>query len=1226
MSLKVPCCIIADRKRKANTPDEWEILHFLDALAELPASGYEVKKTMSTEEAHNAPAVEFESYDAVFVVTRPERHLESIKNVVKKRESSFLRSSSVVHIFCNGPLGLTEEDVKACKDICDSERRVSIHVMWPKRYNSFVSAASKALTGGKIVDKDAGETHSLQFPYALLGDLNVILGIMEGQLPTNVQLCRTESVGSLMCIVEFQRGVRYRISCKDGEGPSYFKAPDIGAEKEEFEPLSKLLPKLLSSAQCEDQNAVFEAEMDTLRLSECARRSLSLDGSKVAIRPGAAPLKLVCIGKSFTAEFLSKTCGVLGGESTVCPACLCVPTLDESALQIPDVNGVFLSSKVPNVCDAAKTCLAMRKRLIMQTPVRPDVFDELSKSAERLDSLLMVDFFKRFDGKFGLAKGCLHDILGNQLTRKLETLRVEHAISVVLLEKIFGDAFTEPSLEYIRNAFSGNDGGAGTKGDKNKFIEEFMYGCLIHDIDLISWMFDGVHCEILVTDAEFELNCADKKEFLTFKIVFSVSVLTIKNSFIVTLDYIIMNSKEDARFTGVLEKGLPSSSTVVVSENGVNKNGDSGDDDSDDEEEEEDKDNDMTYRNTITINGEVFGHNSEHKAHYDVGKQFKSTYVNEFRAFSAHSANEPGQGLYARSYARTFSLAEKALKALETSTQSDVLKKYKPFISVDLSSSDDKKGEKDPRKSPEANVLSVSPETHVEFAKLWKESTKTAAEVKLILRNHVSRGEKQAEAASAANGDESVTVAGHGGIFKRDGMIFKSLAFNEDEWNVYSYLLENFTEILPFIPHIYGRKVINGYPFFAMEDLTKGYSSPAVLDLKLGEPGHFLNIHNEPFSMKVAGYSGTLQIAKSQQSWHDLVAYFRDYLREKESGNIRYDVIPEFVDQVEKMYALFSTQSKVKLRATSLLFVYESDESVIVPKKPQVKLIDFARAIIYEKRGRNLLATSMSPFSSFASPPSLASLSSPLFGSSVPPPLPLAGEGGDDYFAGSFDDFVAERKKKKKKGDASMKLANHPLYESANTIDHFFCNGLANLKKLLSSIFKKFVKRNSVFLCRDDITPDESDSGEKEASRANYISDILRNERVSVVISKPTEREARIGQLVATNLGIMHEQDPFLENLGVDEKDLGKLQEIMLPSLSEICAKHKRIAIIGKPKLFTEILSVLMGQPWEVSLESSNIIALVPCPSSPLGWNIERMTVNNSFFTSNDDLQYSQIN
>ena len=37
--------------------------------------------------------------------------------------------------------------------------------------------------------------------------------------------------------------------------------------------------------------------------------------------------------------------------------------------------------------------------------------------------------------------------------------------------------------------------------------------------------------------------------------------------------------------------------------------------------------------------------------------------------------------------------------------------------------------------------------------------------------------------------------------------------------------------------------------------------------------------------MKVAGYSGTLPVAKFQQSLHDLIAYFRNYFRDKESGS-----------------------------------------------------------------------------------------------------------------------------------------------------------------------------------------------------------------------------------------------------------------------------------------------------------------------------------------------------
>ena len=1282
--------IITDRKLEGNSSssnsnsnknfnnDEWGVQAFLSAFSELSA-GYEVKKTLTVEEASSLPATELNAYDTVIIVTHPETHLTAIK-VITPKLTNTAKSTS---IFCNGPLALTEEDVRECYSLYTGNN-VTLNVLWPKRCNAFVptataAAASDKKLGGKIVDKEAPPPTTPPFtqqsssssavaalsalrtehiPYALLGDLNLILGVMEEQLPTSVQLCHTETEGALMCIVDFLGGrVRYRISYKASSaavtGPSYYKAAGPGAPRVPMASLSSLLPLALTSTSSTDTG--LEIELATLKVAECARRSLALDGSRVSARhPGApAPLRLVCVGESSAAETVAE----------VCNACLCVSELDTDVLEIPGVNGVFLSSangdgggssSSSNV-EAAKACLARRARVLAQVPIRPEAFTVLREYAAKKDALLTVDFFKRFDTKFAKAKSCLMDVLGNPLTRKLESLRVDHAISAGLLERIYGDAFSEVARGYLRTALAngGDDDDDDDERNKNVFAEEFVYGCLIHDIDLISWLFDGVQCEITVVGAKCTTTTSSNsnnstgdndnsnvKGVLSFSAVFSISVLTVKNPIAISLEYKVVGCTE-----------------------GSESNNNDEDDDEDENEKVKVKEEEesrragsgLTYLNTITINGEVFGHNSEHKQHYDVGKQFRSAYANELCAFAAHPLNKPGQGTYARCYTRTFALAEKTFEALitaaATTTTTETVpqsgKQPKPSIQLSLSphsdstpppereddnnnneeeeeeennnNNNDNTSSKVKDRSTDSKVISVSPETHVEFAKLWKENNKTAAEVQLILRNHVSRGQKQSEAAEAAHGDESMAVAGHGGIFKRDGMLFKSLAFNEDEWCVYAYLLENFPEILPFIPHIYGRRVVNGYPFFAMEDLTKGYSRPAVLDLKLGEPGHFLNIHNEPFSMKVAGYSGTRPIAKSQQSWHDLVAYFRDYLREKDSGNIRYDVIPDFVAQVEKMYALFTKQSKIKLKATSLLFVYESDESVVVPKKPQVKLIDFARAIIYEKKGRSLLLSAPAPSGSL-------------------PPLVSATPGS--LFAGSFADLLAEQKAAKESGRPLPQLpptASDSLYDSVDAIDHFFCNGLANLRKLLSSIFKKFVKRNSLFLCRDDITPGPGSTGtctgkgkgEEVASRANYISDILRNERVSVVISRPTEREAKIGQLVASSLGIAYSQDPLLETLSTspsatDAESLSKLQEVILPSLSDVCAKHKRIAIIGKPKLFTEILSVLMGQPWEVSLDSSNIIALVPCPSSPLGWNIERMAISNSFFTSNDDLQYSQ--
>ena len=93
--------------------------------------------------------------------------------------------------------------------------------------------------------------------------------------------------------------------------------------------------------------------------------------------------------------------------------------------------------------------------------------------------------------------------------------------------------------------------------------------------------------------------------------------------------------------------------------------------------------------------------------------------------------------------------------------------------------------------------------------------------------------------------------------------------------------------ILPYIPRIYRRKGRQWVSVLRDGVGEEGIQTHlAVLNLKLGKPEHFLNIHNEPFfSMKIAGYSGTLPVTKSQQSLHDLIAYFRNYFRDKESGS-----------------------------------------------------------------------------------------------------------------------------------------------------------------------------------------------------------------------------------------------------------------------------------------------------------------------------------------------------
>jgi len=56
--------------------------------------------------------------------------------------------------------------------------------------------------------------------------------------------------------------------------------------------------------------------------------------------------------------------------------------------------------------------------------------------------------------------------------------------------------------------------------------------------------------------------------------------------------------------------------------------------------------------------------------------------------------------------------------------------------------------------------------------------------------------------------------------------------------------------------------------------------------------------------------------------------------------NVRLEVLPLILEQLQPIYDWFESQTSYKLFATSLLIVYEGDISV--KKCPEIRLVDFA--------------------------------------------------------------------------------------------------------------------------------------------------------------------------------------------------------------------------------------------------------------------------------------------
>eukprot|EP00727_Mastigamoeba_balamuthi_P014152 m51a1_g936 putative phosphoglycerate mutase (1269) ;mRNA; f:243663-248281 len=297
-----------------------------------------------------------------------------------------------------------------------------------------------------------------------------------------------------------------------------------------------------------------------------------------------------------------------------------------------------------------------------------------------------------------------------------------------------------------------------------------------------------------------------------------------------------------------------------------------------------------SYLNKVYVNGKAFGHDSRDPVFFNT---YNDAYQRQFKFFASHPGNIPGQGKYCLTYTRGYLLTSHAVDLVTAEEDEEAGEEAKESLTA-LSTAVKRKSE--------ATISPLPMEDMKEF-----------------------RG-----------------VAGHGGILTQAGRLYKPLVHEENEWLVYDIIREQMPELVPWIPRIYERLIYNGVPYLVMEDLTTGYRKPTVLDLKVGEPSDFLRLQNQPYALKIAGYSGDTIVRRSQQSWTDLLAYFKDFIKDKETGNCRYEVLPDFIEQLKQLEVIFNKQTVFRMRAVSLLFIFDSTDSD--PQQPAVRIVDMARA------------------------------------------------------------------------------------------------------------------------------------------------------------------------------------------------------------------------------------------------------------------------------------------
>jgi len=168
--------------------------------------------------------------------------------------------------------------------------------------------------------------------------------------------------------------------------------------------------------------------------------------------------------------------------------------------------------------------------------------------------------------------------------------------------------------------------------------------------------------------------------------------------------------------------------------------------------------------------------------------------------------------------------------------------------------------------------------------------------------------------------------------------------------------------------------------FIILENLTASFSHPCVMDLKLGnvnyDPGEHkpekIRIRKLKLNTTTSGKHGVrlsgLRVYRPQNDsyislkstgWGDYLhdrRYFTDAIKFFLHNGYRLntEVIPIFIERLEKILAALKSQKTFRFRATSLLFVYEGDLSninILNPPKVDVRLIDFDHAVVSPEPG-----------------------------------------------------------------------------------------------------------------------------------------------------------------------------------------------------------------------------------------------------------------------------------
>eukprot|EP01118_Nematostelium_gracile_P004140 TRINITY_DN14876_c0_g2_i1.p1 TRINITY_DN14876_c0_g2~~TRINITY_DN14876_c0_g2_i1.p1 ORF type:complete len:294 (+),score=78.41 TRINITY_DN14876_c0_g2_i1:52-933(+) len=205
-------------------------------------------------------------------------------------------------------------------------------------------------------------------------------------------------------------------------------------------------------------------------------------------------------------------------------------------------------------------------------------------------------------------------------------------------------------------------------------------------------------------------------------------------------------------------------------------------------------------------------------------------------------------------------------------------------------------------------------------------------------------------------------AGGHAGAFLKggDGQIMKKVGKNE--FTFYKDILHQHPKLVSFAPTFFGTEEKDGHNYIVIQDLTKGFSKPCILDIKIGTSSVGEDASPEKKAAMEKKDKGTTTVSlgmriTAMRVFDETTGEFKGYDKAWgksvtdttfleslkvyfHNGNaLRSELVPSFIELLKNIHAHVDEQRHLRIYSSSLLFIYDgvSDNS-----KVDLRMIDFA--------------------------------------------------------------------------------------------------------------------------------------------------------------------------------------------------------------------------------------------------------------------------------------------